>query len=374
MPSFDGLLFGPGLAPGGVPARVEIGADAVTVSLPDADPALADAGRMPVSWRLAAADVALRRAGFDERGLEIAWRRGEGAYACHLLDAGAAAGFLEALPSAFSPARAALQAGHARKGARRAIGWTAVAIVVAAPILLLLLFLAFHRTIVDAVAARIPVAAEHRIGEAAFAQISATTRFDDDGQAHAFVERIGRRLTAGSAYRYRFHVAVDDAVNAYAVPGGIVVVNTGLLKATKRPEELAGVLAHEVQHVELRHSLREMIRSAGLSALWALATGDPGGTLAAQGAQQLLGLKFSRDAESEADAAGFDALVRAGVDPSGMAGFFGTLAAQGGAPPALFSTHPPSAGREAALRARLQALPSRTFEPLEPGLRWPPGH
>jgi predicted Zn-dependent protease len=139
----------------------------------------------------------------------------------------------------------------------------------------------------------------------------------------------------------------------------------------KRPEELAGVLAHEVQHVEQRHSLRSLVRSLGVRGAWAALSGDLGGTLAGQAALQLTSLRFSRDAERDADIAGFDALVRLGIDPQGMADFFGTLSSsRTGAPPAWLSTHPASEARQDKLRQMRAALGARQFPPLElPGLR-----
>jgi predicted Zn-dependent protease len=82
------------------------------------------------------------------------------------------------------------------------------------------------------------------------------------------------------------------------------VVNTGLVAATRRPEELAGVLAHEIQHVELRHSLKGIIKHSGLSGLWMFATGDIGSGMAGDTATRVLSLRFSREAEREADTRG----------------------------------------------------------------------
>ena len=69
------------------------------------------------------------------------------------------------------------------------------------------------------------------------------------------VNEIGAKLTQGSVYRYQFHVAVDKSVNAYAMPGGYIVVHTGLLALADNADEVAGVLAHEVSHVEKRHKI-----------------------------------------------------------------------------------------------------------------------
>jgi hypothetical protein len=161
------------------------------------------------------------------------------------------------------------------------------------------------------------------------------------------------------------------AVNAFALPGGVIVVNTGLIAATSRPEELAGVLAHEVQHVELRHSIRGMVKDLGLRGLFAFATGDRGGSLLGEAAVGLASLKFSRDDESQADQAAFDTLIAAEIDPSGLPAFFEIMHKQGQHAPAAFvSTHPLSADREAALRARL-STGTKVYTPLRFD-RWPP--
>jgi predicted Zn-dependent protease len=156
------------------------------------------------------------------------------------------------------------------------------------------------------------------------------------------------------------------------LPGGIIVVNSGLISATRRPEELAGVLAHEIQHVEQRHSLRGAIQDLGLRGLWTVATGDVGATLAGQAAVELTSRKFSRDDEREADQGAFDLLVQHRIDPSAMADFFTTLDKRVDAQiPELLSTHPASAERKRALVELSQA--AGTFDPLTVNT-WPPAH
>jgi predicted Zn-dependent protease len=238
---------------------------------------------------------------------------------------------------------------------------------------LLGLFLVFHQQFVDIVAARVSPQLERQLGDRALAQIATTTSLITSGSTHAALARIAARVIPDSDYTYRFHLVDDDSINAFALPGGIVVVHTGLIAVTARAEELAGVLAHEVQHVELRHSLKAVLRAAGLSLLWSLVTGDLGATLAGQAADQLLSLKFSRDAEREADAAGLKLLVDRGIDPRGMVSFFATLVEQGdSAPPALLSTHPTSAERRAALAAQVANLAQTCCRPLAEFDTWPP--
>jgi predicted Zn-dependent protease len=237
-------------------------------------------------------------------------------------------------------------------------------------LLLLLLFVLQAGRIVPWVTRHVPVETEQRLGRAAFADLRRQLVLEDAGPAHAAVQALGARLTQGARYRYEFHVARDPAVNAFALPGGIVVVHSGVIAATSRPEELAGVLAHEIEHVERRHALAAMAARLGLRALWLLATGDVGGTLGTAAALELASLRFSRAAELEADAGGFDRLVARGIDPSGMAEFFAALAArEGAAPPAFLSTHPASAERARALAAPGTRLGARRFVPLAAGRR-----
>jgi len=117
-----------------------------------------------------------------------------------------------------------------------------------------------------------------------------------------------------------FYVADDASVNAFAMPGGFIVMNTGLLTLADNAEQVAGVLAHEIQHVEKRHSLNGMVKSAGLMVTVSLVFGDLSG-VAALGSD-LIRLKFSRQHEAEADIEGLKALVVSGISPTGMRDFF----------------------------------------------------
>ena len=324
-----------------------------------------------VSVRAPLADVSLRQAGFDERGLELTWTSGADRWAVHVLDAAAARGLLSTPALAATPMADALLHRRRRNTAARSLGWSLLVGLLLLPAVLLLLFVLNSNRIAGWIADRIPIAQEVGIGRQAFEGIRGQLRLKDSGAAYEAVSAIGARLTKGSKYTYEFHVAEDTAVNAFALPGGVIVVNTGLIDLTTRPEELAGVLAHEVQHVELRHSVRGMVKNLGLRGLFAFATGDIGGSLLGEAVVGMTGLKFSRDDESEADRLGLDSLVDADIDPSGMPAFFERMSKHAGeAPVAFMSSHPSGANREAALRARLSAT-SKTFTPLTTG-PWPP--
>lgn len=358
--AFNALIFGPGLAASGEWGTLEARITGIEVK----------AGEQ--LQRATLSQLQLREVGFGQPGIELSWSAGNEVWAAHVLDPIAATRLL-ALPFIASlPQAQALKLRQRKGSAGRAIGWSLIGLFVLLPLLLIALFFTQIDRMAGWVADQIPIEEETKLGRASFDSMKGQLKLQDSGPAYDAVQNIGQRLTQGSKYSYEFHVVQDKALNAFAMPGGIVVVNTGLIDATRRPEELAGVLAHEVQHVEQRHSLEGMVKNLGLRAVWALVTGDLGGTLAGQAAVQLTSLKFSRDAESEADAKGFDTLVQRGIDPSGMPAFFKTMSDKAAdAPAAFISTHPLSADREALLAERVKQLGQRQFAPL-PFQSWPP--
>lgn len=358
--SIKALIFGPGLSASGVWGMLDVQITGVTVT----------AGEH--AQRAALHQLQLREVGFGKPGIELAWQQGDDVWAVHVLDPQAAAQLL-ALPFIAGLPQARALKSKQRKGATgRAVGWSVLGLIVLFPLLLLALFFSQADRIAGWIADQIPIEEETKLGRSSFESMKGQLKLQDSGAAYDAVQSIGKRLTQGSKYAYEFHVVQDDTLNAFAMPGGFIVVHTGLINATKRPEELAGVLAHEVQHVEQRHSLEGMVKNLGLQAVWALVTGDLGGTLAGKAAMQLTSLKFSRDAETEADDKGFDALVQHGIDPSGMPDFFKTMGEKAAdAPAAFLSTHPLSEERQEALMRRVAELQRKVFSPLaiQP---WPP--
>jgi beta-barrel assembly-enhancing protease len=314
-----------------------------------------------------ASSLSVREVVSTEAGLELSWEaRGERcAVQAH---APAAVARLRSHPLLRDlPQMAQLRGARRRNHAWRTLGLSVLALFVLLPLLLLLVFLWQADRIAGAIAGRIPVAREEQLGRQLFAGMRRSLKLQEQGETVLLVRSLGERLTRDSKFRYEFYVAEDPAINAFAMPGGIIVVHTGLIKATRRPEELAGILAHEVQHVELRHGLKGLVKELGLRGLWAALTGDLGGAIAGEAALQLTSLRFSRAAELQADARGFDALVAQGIDPQGMVDFFGTMEkAAGATPPAWLSTHPASAVRQEALRARLDATDFRRSAPPPP--------
>jgi Zn-dependent protease with chaperone function len=237
---------------------------------------------------------------------------------------------------------------NARQASARTWFWI-LALPGLCALLLLGLWLAYpHAT--GWLARQIPVALEEKLGNAALATLRGEGDLIESGPSQQLVQRVGARVSAGSRYRYRWIIKQEASLNAFALPGGIIVVHAGLLKEMENATELAGVLAHEVQHVEQRHGLKQMISSAGLAGMLALTVGDVS-AMAALLAHQLGTTYFGRDLESEADRLGFQALLRARIRPEGMATLLGKLdrsqgqESAGSDAPAWIASHPETAQR-----------------------------
>ena len=222
------------------------------------------------------------------------------------------------------------------------------------------------------VADRVPPAWEEQLGRSVVEQIAPARDRCLGAEGNRQLEAIVSRLMStvpGSPYTIRVFVLDRKLVNAFAAPGGYVVVYQGLIERAGSPEELAGVLAHEVQHVLRHHVTRALLQHASTGLLLAAATGDATGALAyGVGAARTLGtLRYSRQSEEEADAEGLRMLVAASVDPAGMLAFFESLRQSEGklsGALAYVSTHPPTEARIARLRALAAGAPATAFTPL----------
>lgn len=211
---------------------------------------------------------------------------------------------------------------------------------------------------VEALARVIPVSWEERLGEAALADVLDFFGEMSDQEAHyctapegrAALDKLVQRLVEPLDTPYDFKVLVVDLdiTNAFALPGGYVVLFDGLISSSKSAEEVAGVLAHEMGHVIHRHSTQGMLRQMGISMIFNMMMGDFGGTLGGQLGSVILSSSYSREAESEADTTGVRVLQAAGVRPTGLAAFFKRLQKEGAELPSAFqilSTHPSFAQR-----------------------------
>ena len=347
MQRLSGLAFGPGFATAGSKTEFEISDYGLRVVTPE------DLDGAP-PWT----DVTLTRGGWDGAQLGLTWTGHAGRYALALSDKDA----INAVTAA-AKHKAPVQRAKA-DGATRVWSHSMIWLIFVLPIIALAALLWQHDRIAAWAVSHVPVEQERKLGELVFAQQKSRLKLIE-GKPLELVREIGAKLTKGSAYKYEFYVADDKVVNAYAMPGGFVVMHSGLMQLAGSAEEVAGVLAHEISHVEKRHSLKAMAKSLGLAATVSLVFGDLGGLASLGG--DLLGLKFSRDHEIEADAEGLKSLVGAGLGPSGMASFFRRMAAQEKLDLGFLSTHPASEERFAAIDAAIKALPeSARNAPLLP--------
>ena len=181
----------------------------------------------------------------------------------------------------------------------------------------------------------------------------------DNSRVDQYLNDLGRKLAAhapGEKFPYQFKAVNDRSINAFALPGGFLYINRGVIDAADNEAQLAGVIAHEIAHVALRHGTNQAskayIAQVPLAILGgALGSNSTGAVLAQLGAgfavDSLL-LKYSRNAESQADVLGTQILYDSGYDPKAMAQFFQKIQAesQGGQPPTFFSSHPNPENRE----------------------------
>ena len=214
---------------------------------------------------------------------------------------------------------------------------------------------------------------EHKIGAQVVAQLRAQGLIVNDPELEAYLNQVGRRLaehTDRNPQDFHFYVIAQNDVNAFALPGGYIGVNAGLIPETDDESELAGVMAHEIAHVTQRHIARQMEESSGTG--WttmaaALVAAIAGASLGASdavpaaltGAMSHIGqqqINFTRAHEFEADRVGIHTLAAAHFDPNGMAGFFEKMQRRmrlyGQQLPQILLTHPVSTTRMAEAQAR----------------------
>jgi len=190
-----------------------------------------------------------------------------------------------------------------------------------------------------------------------------------DAEVEAYVEKIGQRLVASippefqhPEFRYYFKVINARDINAFALPGGPMYVNRGMIEAARTEGEMAGVMAHELSHVALRHGTAQATKArkyqAGATAAAILGTilGGPGLGQAAEAPFVLPLLKFSREYETEADILGARIMANAGYDPRDLANMFRTIEQQGGGGGGFLSDHPSPENRYARINQEAQYL------------------
>jgi Zn-dependent protease with chaperone function len=247
-----------------------------------------------------------------------------------------------------------------RKGAyggpswRAVIGWTAAGAGALAFIVFVVLPLVAQEA-ADWVPPRLEVALGEQAADAITAALTSFGRTGGEcknANGMSALDRLTAPLIAAARMPYpiRIRVIKSDMVNALALPGGQILVLKGLIDFVKSPNELAGVLGHELAHIELRHPIELVIKRSAVAFLVGLLLGDVlGGSAAAAAAEALAESSYSRDAESAADARSIALMTSAGLDPAPFAQFFKRLAAEEGSSAKMapfVASHPPTVERE----------------------------
>jgi beta-barrel assembly-enhancing protease len=214
---------------------------------------------------------------------------------------------------------------------------------------------------------------EIALGKGLAQEVERSSKLIDDPVVTEYVNRVGQNLVRNSDARVPFTIKVidSDEVNAFALPGGFFYVNSGLILRAQEESELAGVMAHEISHVTARHGTRnatkgEMMQLATIPLMLLGPAGWAGYGLyeGLNIAIPLTYLKFSRDAEREADFLGLQYMYKAGYDPNAFVTFFERIQAdekrRPGTIPKVFSTHPPTPDRiESAQKEIARILPNK---------------
>jgi len=212
-----------------------------------------------------------------------------------------------------------------------------------------------------------------QIGREAAAEVRKEYPIITDDQIEGYLDRLGERLVEAAprelnnpAFQYSFTPVNLKDINAFALPGGPMFVNRGMIEAAKGEAEVAGVMAHELAHVLLRHGTANATKAQGFQigaiagAIAGAVVGGGWGELISQGSQFGLGtwlMKYSRDYEKQADLVGAQIMARAGYDPRELARMFETIAKQGGnGGPQWLSSHPNPGNRTQYINAEAAKL------------------
>jgi beta-barrel assembly-enhancing protease len=188
----------------------------------------------------------------------------------------------------------------------------------------------FRNQIVRSIAESIPPSYETKVSKSLLATtIAGKTNLNDTSILNrlAIITNLLTSAVEDTSFHFHFNIVEDPVLNAFALPGGEVVINSGLIEKSKTPEELAGVLAHEISHVTGRHHARNIIGGLSMSLIVSSFIGDVSSITAqiTKAGMSLNSLKYSRDFEREADYDGFNLLVNSKINPKGMIDFFETM-------------------------------------------------
>ncbi len=275
------------------------------------------------------------------------------------------------------------------RGAQGLMAWVALVSILLLPVSV------FSQTKISYHSNRFKPEEDVRLGRQAAQQAEQQMPILRDAQATDYLETVGQRLVAAippefqhPEFRYTFKIVNASDINAFALPGGPMYVNRGMIEAAHNEGEMAGVMAHELSHVALRHGTAQATKAqkygllAGILGVGGAIIGGPAGAAAQVGAQGVgvYFLKFSREYETEADLLGAQIMARAGYDPRDLANMFRTIErTTGGGGGGFMSDHPSPQNRYARINEEAQSLSigervrdTRQFERIQARLRGMP--
>ncbi len=223
---------------------------------------------------------------------------------------------------------------------------------------------------VRSVVAKVPPGVEKEYGSKCLEELKEDLIIVEDTNLVAELATVAEPLlkVMPRPQQWQFYVVGQRSPNAFALPGGYILVTTGMLKLAERPEELLGVLAHELAHVTEKHGFRGQVAAAGPFLVFQVFMRGQSGTpaLLGGGSALLVAQSFSQEYEKEADDVGWDYMVKANIDPRGMIDVFRKLQAyemkhEGKSIlPQAFESHPDVAKRIARLEAKWKRLPNKS--------------
>ena len=220
---------------------------------------------------------------------------------------------------------------------------------------------------------------EVQLGQQESAQVNQQLPLVTDTYINQYVNSLGNQIashTSRADLSWQFYVVNTDVVNAFALPGGFIYVNRGVITRAVKMDQLAGVMAHEIEHVVRRHSVKQMQQMQGANVGLALACtltnvcNSQAAAAAINVGGTLVFAKFSRTDEQQADEGGFRNMINAGINPTGMLEMFQTLLAEeqqsGGSGDVApwFSDHPGTQDRIADIQRLLSQVPASTLRNL----------
>lgn len=355
----NALCFADEFPATGAPCQVEISAAGLLLHFEPAIPPL-DGTTVPFK------ELTVSAGGLDHDQLVVKWGADASAYRLYLKDPVLIRSFRAAAPPDLTKDLEETAKRVRQVRSRRRTIWAVVAGAFTAAALF---FWFGSDLLVEQAVSRIPIEWEQKLGESTYRDFLSRQEVVKEGPAVAAVNEMTQRLTEkipDNPYKFEISVVKSDVVNAFALPGGYIVVFTGLMKKAESGEEVAGVLSHELNHVLQRHGMDRVVKTLGLMAVITILVGDPQGLagLMKQVGLELVTLKFGREQETEADVTGLRLLQRAAIDPAGMIRFFERLSEKDKDRMEWFSTHPMSQARADRLQAELAALPKRSPDPF----------